>query len=146
MEYKNQDKSSLKWFDRSHIKNVEKLSKDEIKWLTNYSVSFFTPFSFILRGQFHFDLLLVWIFYAFLYSFSSIKLLPSYLSSPSQIVMWLVIIILTIFSLKHLRRLEWNRGFYKTIEEYKKSETKWNNWGIFFIIFIIFSQVGQFLK
>lgn len=147
MEYKNQENSSFKWFDTKHIKYIDKLSKEEIKWLNSPSVSVFTPFSFIARGQF--DLLLVFILYMVIFSFSeSISKYPntSLLSSVSWVIGTIILIALIIFSIKHLRRLVWNRGFYKTIEEYKKSEKKWNDWGIFFLIISVISLIGQFIK
>jgi len=147
MEYKNQEDSSFKWFDTKHIKNIDRLSKDEIKWLNSPSVSFFTPFSFITRGQF--DLLLIFILDLIIISFSqSISKYSN--TSILSLIFWIIGIIifigLTVFSIKHLRRLVWNRGFYKTIEEYKKSEKKWNNWGIFFIVIGILSLMGQLDK
>ncbi len=147
MEYKNQENSSFKWFDTKHIKHIDKLSKEEIKWLNSPSVSVFTPFSFIANGQF--DLLLIFILDVVIISFSqSISKYSniSVLSSISWIIGIVIFIALTIFSIKHLRRLFWNRGFYKTMEEYKKSEKKWNNLGIFFLIIGILSLIGQFDK
>ena len=145
--FKNQENSSFRWFDTKHIKHTDKLSKEDIKWLNSSSVSVFTPFSFIARGQF--DLLLVFILYIIIISFSESVLKysnTSILSSISWIIGTVILVALIIFSIKHLRRLVWNRGFYKTIEEYKKSEKKWNNWGIFFMIMNIFLLIGQFSK
>ncbi|MBI3046588.1 MAG: hypothetical protein HYY86_03590 [Candidatus Harrisonbacteria bacterium] len=116
---------SKAWFDTKYIKDEEQLTQEQIAYLRKYSITIIGlwPLNALVRKQWDLVIILVIIYFllpagvALLEIYSSVYLAIALTVVPS--IWWLY------FSLKHGRRLAWNRNEWKSFESFEKSERVW---------------------
>ena len=126
------------WFETSKIKDEDKLTKEQIEYLKNSSITIFGPLNIIVRR--HWDFLIA----SFLLSFIS-----SYLEKTEFSIWDFVLLVVWIwyiyFIVVHGRRLAWNRNNWGNFENFKHSEDIWKPWGIIAAVIGGLIVLGQFI-
>lgn len=125
------------WFDKGEVRQEGSLSNEDVSWMREWT---FAPFGiayiFYLGSPYRrlYDVLIVYIA-TYLFSEVNEAFLAPFLFKLSAIIA-LPYLFFTFFvalvslyslyvSLRHGRRLSWNRGQWKSIQEFRASEDKW---------------------
>lgn len=116
----------MKWFEQHEYRDEQSLSPEQMCYLRRPSMNAFMPINAWACQQW--DILI-----AFPCLIACLFLI---VSMDAGIREWLLISNISVtgdmifFSIKHGRRLAWNRNEWKSFEEFQQSETKWLPWGV----------------
>ena len=139
----------MKWFDRKEVKDLDKLSPEQIKYLKSLSLTIFGPFNVFARR--HWDIVLTALLGGTLLTYlSGLGIcLGGFILSVYRPLPLLLFVSLLIFGIVHGRRLAWNRNQWGSFEDFQRSEKRWLPWAIIVLVIvlipiILFSLSGGF--
>lgn len=129
-------KKDFIWFERKNIRNENSLNSKDIEYIQGRTIS---PFGFVgilyLVFRRLYDVITLYIiFYVSRKVFVDFINIKALIESNATLGAFYTVLFLLatlvglyalIFIYRHGRRLSWNRGKWKSVEELRKSENKW---------------------
>lgn len=133
----------MEWFDTKETKDQTNLSPEQITYLKKPSLTIFGPFNVIVRK--HWDFLVGGLLLRII---DRIITTESSFSEGGILLLSLVFlgfyIYFLYFTIKHGRRLAWNRNNWKSFEDFQHSEDRWMPWGVIFFVIVCLYFVASF--